>query len=434
MTQTSSKAPKTASRQRYQKSPGGVPRNISHEILIIGGGLAGLSTAIGLAGAGFDVAVIERSPIEDHHDEGFDGRASAIAFASCRMFEGLGLWSHVKDHAHPILDIRVSDGPSLLHLHFDHRAIGDGPLGNMLENRHIRIGLAARLREVTGITLYAPATITNTGTDENHGWADLEDGRRITGTVMLAVDGRASQTRQRAGIAVSGWGYGQVGIVCAIGHEESHAGIAHERFLPSGPFAILPLTGNRSSLVWTEQTRFADAIMGLGPRAFGHEVQKRCGEFLGKVEVLGDGGGRRWCYPLTLQFAHSYVANRLALVGDSAHGIHPIAGQGLNLGLRDAAALIDVFTDARAEGKDIGSAEILDRYAQWRRTDTAALIGVTDVLNRLFSNDIAPIRIARDLGIAAVNKIDPLKTFFMQHARGTVGDLPRLLRGELVRV
>ncbi len=398
----------------------------THDILIVGAGMAGLTTAIGLAGAGFDVGVIDRMPIEAQHDEAFDGRASAIAFASCNLLKAIGLWSHLEAHAQPILEIRVSDGPSLMHLHFDQAAIGDGPLGNMIENRHLRLALAARLKEVEGITLYAPAAIVDTGTSGTRAYALLEDGRRIDAALMLAVDGRGSQTRARAGIEVTSWSYGQVGIVCAIGHAESHAGIAHERFLPAGPFAILPLTGNRSSLVWTEEARFADTVMALGPRAFQHEVQKRCGDFLGNVEILGG----RWCFPLGLQYAHAYTGDRLALVGDAAHAIHPIAGQGLNLGLRDSAALIEVLSDARKAGSDIGAPDVLEAYARWRRADNASLIAVTDILNRLFSNDIAPIRLARDVGIAAVNQIDPLKRFFMEHARGTVGDLPKLLRGE----
>lgn len=399
----------------------------SYDAIIVGGGLAGLTTSIALAAHGLSVAVIDRVPLDVQHDEAFDGRASAIAYASCQLFEGIGLWPHVAAHAQPILEIRVSDGPSLLHLHFDHRDLGDqGPLGHMIENRHIRLGLAARLEEMEGITLYAPSTVIDIDRSTDGTSVQLEEGTTLRAPLILGVDGRMSQTRKSAGIASDGWSYGQVGIVCAIEHEHSHAGIAHERFLPAGPFAILPLAGKRSSLVWTEEARFADTIMALGPRAFEHEVQRRVGDFLGEVSVVGG----RWCFPLSLHFAERYTDTRLALVGDAAHGIHPIAGQGLNMGLRDIAALTEILVDAHTAGRDIGSTDTLDRYANWRHFDNTALMGVTDGLTRLFSNDIGPLKLARDIGIAAVNQIPPLKRFFMEHARGTIGELPKLLRGE----
>lgn len=400
--------------------------NSGYDIIIIGAGLNGLTAAIGLAQQGFRVAAIDRQPLAAQHEETYDGRASAIAHASCKLFEGIGLWPHLADHAQPINEIRVSDGPSLLHLHFDHRELADGPLGHMLENRHIRLALAARVAEMDGLDIVAPAEVAGIDYGRDQAVVRLAGAEPLTAPLVLAADGRMSKTRERAGIGITGWGYGQVGIVCSIAHEHDHLGIAHERFLPAGPFAILPLYNRRASLVWTEETRFAEAIMALGPRAFKHEVATRVGDFLGDIEIVGG----RWCYPLTLQFADRYRASRLALLGDSVHGIHPIAGQGLNMGLRDSAALIEVLTEARRTGEDIGSAAVLERYARWRRSDNATLMAVTDVLNRLFSNAVPPVRLARDLGIAAVNRIPPLRRFFMQHARGTVGSLPRLLRGE----
>jgi len=405
-------------------------------IIIIGGGLAGLASAVGLASAGFAVTVVDRISATDQVDPGFDGRASAVAFASSQLLRATGVWPHVDDVAQPILEIRVSDGPSLLHLHFDHRDLASAglvagqlptPLGYMVENRHMRLALQARAAELGDkISYRAPAEVSSIARDNAGVTVHLADGDSVRAPLLMGVDGRGSLVRRDAGIQVSGWGYGQVGIVCAIEHELSHGGVAHERFMPSGPFAILPLTDNRASLVWTEKAAHQQAIMALGPRAFEAEVQRRVGDFLGDVKVAGG----RWSYPLTLSFADSYIAQRTALLGDAAHGIHPIAGQGLNMAFRDIAALVEILQDARKLGLDIGSADVLARYEDWRRFDNSVLQGVTDVLNRLFSNDIAPMRHARDVGLAVVDKIPPLKRFFMSHARGMVGQLPRLLTGE----
>ncbi len=399
-----------------------------YDITIVGGGLAGMTTAIGLAQHGFSVALIDLAPKGDLTKQAYDGRASALAYATYQMMEALGIWPHMAPHAQPMLEIRVSDGPSLMHLHFDHAALGDGPLGYMVENRHTRLALFARLEEMEGITLYAPDKVSSIDYGTSLVTTTLASGQTLKSNLLLGVDGRASMVRNHAGIGTSNFTYGQHGIVCSIEHEYSHCGIAHERFLPSGPFAILPLTGNRSSLVWTEKDRLIPTIMQLSDKAFTSEVCRRVGDFLGEVKVIGG----RWSYPLTLQYADAYTAPRMALLGDAAHGIHPIAGQGLNLGVRDVAALIEVVKEAADVGLDIGAPDVLDRYAQWRHADNATLYGVTDILNRLFSNDIAPIRMARDFGLAAVNQIPPLKNFFMSHARGTVGELPKLLRGETI--
>ncbi len=401
-------------------------QNITCDISIIGGGLAGLSAAIGLADHGFDVVVVDRTPKEALTDVSYDGRSSALAYASCQLFEAIGVWDYMKPYAQPILEIRVSDGPSLLHLHFDNETLGDGPLGHLVENRHTQIALFKRMEELDNLHFIAPAKVSEINRSKTQAEITLEDGKTITSKLLLGIDGRGSMVRQHAGIPTSNIDYKQHGIVCSIEHEYSHCGIAHERFLPSGPFAILPLTGNRSSLVWTEKSHLTETIMGLSDRAFRSEVQRRVGDFLGEVKIIGG----RWAYPITLQYAHGYVKERLALLGDAAHGIHPISGQGLNLGLKDVAALIEVLVDARKVGSDIGSRQVLERYAQWRTTDNASIYAITDVFNRLFSNDNKPLTLARDLGMAAVNEITPLKNFFMAHARGTVGELPKLLRGE----
>lgn len=401
----------------------------SCDITIVGGGLAGMTAAIGLAVHGFTVSIIDQAPQEDLTAVGYDGRSSALAYASCQLFEALGIWDHMAPYAQPILEIRVSDGPSLLHLHFDNEDLGDGPLGQMVENRHTRLALFNRMKELDGIQYLAPETVATIDRTQSSATVTLDSGKSITSKLLLGIDGRNSMVRSHAGIATSTLDYKQSGIVCSIEHEHSHCGIAHEIFLPSGPFAILPLTGNRSSLVWTEKTHLVDTIMGLSDRAFNAEVMRRTGGFLGKVNVIGG----RWAYPITLQYAAHYTDNRLALLGDAAHGIHPISGQGLNLGLKDIAAFIEVVVEARKVGLDIGAVSVLEQYAQWRTTDNASVYAITDILNRLFSNDIAPIKLARDVGMAVINEIPPLKNFFMAHARGTVGDLPKLLKGEMIR-
>ncbi len=399
---------------------------IQKDVTIVGGGLAGLTTAIGLAVSGLEVAVIDMLPPGDQTLPAFDGRSSAIAYASCQLLKALDIWDHLPEDPQPILEIRVSDGPSLMNLHFDYAALGDGPLGHMIENRHMRVALMKRAEMLDNIQMFAPDKITAIETDTSRSLVTLASGTEIQAPLLLGIDGRGSMVRKQAEIGITSWPYNQHGIVATIAHELSHCGIAHERFLPSGPFAILPLTDNRSSLVWTEKSNLSETVMSLSDRAFTAEVQKRVGDFLGEVTVVGG----RWSFPLTWQLADSYISERTALVGDAAHGMHPIAGQGLNLGLRDVAALIECVVDAARVGSDIGNATTLNRYQKWRRADGAILMGVTDILNRLFSNDIAPIRLSRDIGMAVVDKIDPLKKFFMAHARGTVGELPKLLRGE----
>jgi len=398
------------------------------DITIIGGGLAGMTAAIGLADNGFDVALIDRIPKGSLTDVSYDGRASALAYASCQMLEALGIWDHMAPYAQPILEIRVSDGPSLLHLHFDHETLGEGPLGQMVENRHTRLALFARMEEMDNIHFLAPETVTDISRHNTSAEVMLESGKHIQSKLLLGIDGRDSMVRGHADIPVSTLPYKQHGIVCSIEHEFSHCGIAHERFLPSGPFAILPLTGNRSSLVWTEKSHLVDTIMDLSDRAFTAEVTRRIGNFLGDIKVVGG----RWAYPLSLQYAARYIDERLALIGDAAHSIHPISGQGLNLGLKDVAALIEVLVNARSVGLDIGALNVLENYERWRTTDNASVYAITDLFNRLFSNDIEPIKLARDVGMAGVNKVTPLKNFFMSHARGTVGELPKLLKGEKV--
>ncbi|HJN04366.1 MAG TPA: UbiH/UbiF/VisC/COQ6 family ubiquinone biosynthesis hydroxylase [Alphaproteobacteria bacterium] len=401
------------------------PASPSADVAVIGGGLVGMAFAAAVARAGLRTVVIERGDPAEFVAAPYDGRASAIAFASQRLLDAAGLWHAMAAHAEPIVEIRVSDGASPLFLHYDHADLGEGALGYMVENRHTREALYARARRLPDLLLLTGATVETVDPGEGQASVRLADGRRIDAALLVGADGVRSRTREGAGIKTYGWTYHQTGIVCTVHHQRPHNGVAHEHFLPAGPFAILPLKGNRSSLVWTEREDLAPGMMALDDDAFLAEVAARFGDFLGTLKLEGP----RWSYPLGLQHAERYTAPRLALIGDAAHGIHPIAGQGLNLGLRDVAALAEVLVDARRLGLDIGGAQVLSRYERWRRVDTMLMLSVTDALNRLFSNDIAPVQLARDLGLAAVNKLPSLKRFFMAHARGTVGSLPRLLRG-----
>ncbi len=397
------------------------------DAIVVGGGLVGLSIGLACARAGLETAVIDRAPAAALVEEAFDGRASAIAYAGCRALEGLGVWRHVAA-AEPIREIRVTDDDSPLFLHYDHAEIGDAPFGYMVENRVMRRALYAALAETPALRLIAPAEVRRASTGETAAEVDLGDGRRLAAPLLIAADGKGSPIRQAAGIRSFGWRYPQDGIVCTVAHERPHHGIAEERFLPAGPFAILPLTENRVSLVWTERADLAPTIMALDEAGFQAELEARFGDYLGRLTPVGP----RWRYPLAFHLAESYVRPRLALIGDAAHLIHPIAGQGLNLGLRDMAALAEVVADAARLGLDIGAPTVLERYERWRRFDNLLLAGITDGLNGLFSNRAEPLRLARDLGLDMVNRLPPLKRFFMRHARGTIGELPRLLKGEVL--
>jgi len=396
------------------------------DVLIVGGGLVGGILACALAETGLRVAVVEAAPPEALLAARFDGRASAIALSSRRLLEQVGLWDDVRDEACPMLDIRVSDGDSPLFLHYDHHAIGDEPFGHMVENRYLRRSIFRRLQTLDRVRLLAPTKVVSLDRTAAGVEARLANGARVSAQLAVAADGRDSLTRVNAGIPVTRWAYAQTAIVCTVAHERPHDNVAHEHFLPAGPFAILPLNGNRASIVWTEHTHRTPAIMALDESGFTAELARRFGDFLGQVEVVGP----RWSYPLSLHYAATTVGRRLALVGDAAHGMHPIAGQGLNMGFRDVAALAEVLLEARQLGLDLGSGPVLERYRRWRRFDTALMLAMTDALNRLFSNDVGPIRLARELGLAAVDRLPPLKRLFMRHAMGVVGELPRLMRGQ----
>jgi len=402
------------------------------DILVIGGGLAGGTLSLALVQNGFCVATIDKENTAAWTDQGFDGRSSAIALASQRVLKSVGIWDLIRDETAPIHDIRIADGHSPLFLHYDHEQLGTEPFGYMMENRSLRKALNVLIPKESGLHYFAPNTVRQLDRTPEGVTAILNDDQHIQARLVVACDGRGSQTRQDAGIRLTKWDYKQAGIVCTVEHEQSHNFCAQEHFLPNGPFAILPLPGTkekpgcRSSIVWTERTDVSLIMMSLNDEDFLEELTLRFGDFLGPIRVVGP----RFSYPLSLQYAETYRAERLVLVGDSAHGMHPIAGQGLNMGLRDVAALVEVLYEAHQSGQDIGSASVLEKYEKWRRFDNDLMLGVTDVLVKLFSNDIEPLMVARDLGMAAVNQLPFLKKFFMRHAMGTVGDLPKLMRGE----
>jgi len=399
------------------------------DILIIGGGLNGPALALALARAGMRVTVIDALAGSVRKNAAFDGRAYALALASVRLLARIGIWERVADKAQPILEIKVSDGragegPSPFFLHFDHAEIEEGAMGQMLEDRFLRRALLEAMAAEPRIT-----QITDTVTAQEVSAGDvtvrLDSGRALAGRLLVGCDGRNSGTAARAGIRRTGWGYGQTALVAAVAHERPHHGIAHQFFTPPGPLAILPLPGNVSSIVWSERDETAAAFAALPDGDFLTMLRPRFGDFLGEIALHGP----RYAYPLTLSLAESFVAERLALVGDAAHGMHPIAGQGLNAGLRDVAALAEVVTVAARRGEDFASAAVLARYQQWRRFDTATLACVTDLTNRLFSNDNSALRLIRDLGLGAVNSLPRLRRGMIREAAGLTGALPELMKG-----
>ncbi|MBO6518843.1 MAG: UbiH/UbiF/VisC/COQ6 family ubiquinone biosynthesis hydroxylase [Rhodospirillales bacterium] len=400
------------------------------DIVIVGGGLVGAVAARALADTGFRIVVIDGTDPRDARDAAFDGRASAVAAASERLLSAIGVWPHLEPEVAPILDIRVADGRSPLFLHYNHEDVDAGPLGYLAENRHIRMAALAALEDTDNVRFLAPLRVEHIERSASGVRATLSDGRTVKARLAIAADGRGSKIRESAGIKTTQWRYPQEAIVCTVEHATPHGFVAHEHFMPAGPFAILPLKGTaerpgcRSSIVWTERAARAKALVSLDDETFLNELAKRFGDFMGEIEVVGP----RFCHPLGLQFAHASVAERLVLIGDADHGMHPIAGQGLNMGYRDVAALCDVLGEARRLGLDIGSGAVLQRYQRWRRFDNTLMLAVTDGLNRLFSNDIAPIRHARDIGLGLVDKMPPLKKVLMRSAMGLMGDLPTLMQ------
>jgi len=398
------------------------------DVVIAGGGFAGLALALALRqglGSSFRIVIADPALAADARP---DPRASAIAAAARRMFETLGVWDAVAGNAQPILDMivtdsRLQDAVRPVFLTFAGEVEPDEPFAHMIENAPLNAALAAKAR-TQGIELRATAV---TGF-EHHGRiiVSFGDGGTTSAALLVAADGARSRVREQAGIATHGWSYGQSAIVTTVTHEREHNGRAEEHFLPAGPFAILPLKGRRSSLVWTETDAEAARIIALPEAEFHAELERRFGLHLGEIGVAG----ARHAYSLGLYIARSFIADRIALVGDAAHVIHPIAGQGLNMGLRDIAALAEAIVDAARLGLDPGGADVLERYQRWRRFDTMAMGIATDGLNRLFSNESDVLRLMRDIGLGLVDRMPALKSFFIREAAGVTGEVPKLLRGE----
>jgi 2-octaprenyl-6-methoxyphenol hydroxylase len=399
------------------------------EVVIGGAGFAGLALAIALRqGLGDPFTVTVADPALAHA-RSKDPRASAIAAAARRLFEAIGVWGEVAENAQPILDMvvtdsKLDDAARPVFLTFGGEVEEGEPFAHMIENRRLVDALAEKAKSL-GIELRA-TPVAAFAADANSTEVQFADGETITARLLVGADGARSLIREQAGIATHGWNYDQSAIVTTVAHEREHNGRAEEHFLPAGPFAILPLTGRRCSIVWTETSGEADRIVALPNNEFHGELEKRFGLQLGDIEVVGP----RRAFPLGLFTARTFIGERLALVGDAAHIIHPIAGQGLNMGLRDVAALAEAIADAARLGLDPGGPEVLERYQRWRRFDTMTMGVATDGLNRLFSNQSDALRLIRDIGLGLVERMPMLKRMFIREAAGFTGDLPKLLKGE----
>ena len=401
------------------------------DILIIGGGLNGPAVALALAQTGRSVTILDAQSRPALEDAAFDGRSYALALASKRLLQAIGVWDKVAAQAQPMLDIKVSDGRAgegagPFFLHFDHREIEEGPMGFMLEDRFLRRALLAAMDDEPLITQRYDTRVAAQTTTASGVSVALADGSTLSAGMLVGADGRTSGIAKRAGIGRTGWGYGQTALVACVAHERPHNGIAHQFFMPPGPLAILPLPGNRSSIVWSETDARAGEIHALNDADYLDVLRPRFGDFLGDISLEG----ARFTYPLNLTLANAFIGERLALIGDAAHGMHPIAGQGLNAGLRDVGALAEVIAEAASRGEDFASPLVLKRYQQWRRFDTATLAIATDGFNKLFSNDNPILRAGRDLGMGLVNAMPALRRNFIREAAGLTGDLPKLLKGQ----
>ena len=410
------------------------------DVIIVGGGMAGLTLALALEQGGLDVVLVEKQPFAEQLDAGFDGRASAIAYACFRQWKALGVGDELEPDACRMDEIFVTDGhwpgasspkPLPFFLHFIAGEIGDRtgdePLGYMVENRKVRKALHDAVT-TRGIRLVVPAAVTDMREDDAFAEVSLDTGDTLRAPLVVSAEGRHSSLRTKAGITHISWDYDQSAVVATVAMERPHNNVAYEHFLPGGPFAVLPLTDNRACIVWGESHARAKALMRVEDALFFEHLQARFGEFLGEIRLVGP----KFIYPLGLGLAEDMHKGRLALLGDSAHGIHPIAGQGLNLGLKDVAALAQVLIEAARLGEDIGSELVLERYARWRRFDNVSTSVVMDGFVRLFSHNNPVLRAVRDVGMGLFNKVPALRRFVMEDAGAATGDLPRLLRGEIV--
>jgi 2-octaprenyl-6-methoxyphenol hydroxylase len=402
------------------------------DVIIIGGGLIGSTLALALARHDVSTIVVDTQDLDTTVLSAFDGRASAIASASARMLRALGVGDLLDSDGCAIRSIRVTDGIAPQYLHFAAEE-GDDALGIMVENRLLRLALLNAVRAAPQVQLIAPATVVSLVRDAHCATLTLADGRVFTAPLAIAADGRRSATREAAGIRLTAWSYPNAALVTMVAHSVPHGGVACELFYPTGPLALLPMTDSadgrpRSAIVWTVDDAAAAGARKLGPKALAAEIAARIDGTLGAIEIIA----RQAVWPLGYHHAATYQAERLLLVGDAAHGIHPIAGQGLNMGFRDVAAATEVLVDALRTGQDIGAPDVLKRQSQWRRFDNTMVGAVTDGLNRLFAVPGGMPAAVRRFGLAGVQRIPPLKARFMAEARGETGQMPSLLRGELV--
>lgn len=404
--------------------------NKDNDVIIMGGGMVGLTLAIALSQLGLRVTIVDKKTISMRLEQQYDGRASAIAFATARMLDALGVWKDCDPYAGPIEDILITDGHSRgktsnHYLHFDHQDIGNTPLGYMLENRHLRHVL------IEHATQQNVQFMVNSAQDlePQQGMVTMQDGQVFQAPIIIAADGRGSWVRRKSGIKIDSYSYAQHALVFTVHLANGHDKVAHEHFLEEGPLAVLPLPNNLANIVWTCKAQRAQDLEELGQDVIQEELMDILGSTFGDVTLKS----AVWRYPLSVHLARKFGAGKVVLVGDAAHGIHPIAGQGLNLGLRDVATIAQLVQEQRQTGMLLSGQILCPKYERWRRQDCMILATVTHGINALFSNDIAPVRRARDVGLMAVGKLPPLKNFFMRHAGGDVGDLPPLMRGEKLR-
>ena len=399
------------------------------DLLILGGGLVGTTLALAAARKGFSSHLVDRADPADLMSEGHDTRASAISTASWRLFRNIGLAETLEPHGCPIESIAVLDQMKPGRIDF-RPEVHEGSLGRMFANRTLRRTLFEALRDEPLVSIHAPAEVAERQRDAFCVSATLADGTKLKADLLVGAEGRASPTREDAELKMANWDYSHRAIIAGLAHTKPHDGVAWEIFYEDGPFALLPLLDDedgrhRSALVWTVDENDAAGVLKLGDRAFLVEVVKRMGDLLGELSLVGG----RASYPLAFQHTARMVGERMALVGDSAHGMHPIAGQGLNLGLRDVGALVEVLEEARRLGLDIGDAQVLDRYENWRALDSLMVMGATDTLTRIFGVPGKAASTVRRLGMAGVQRTSWLKSFFMNEARGVSGDVPELMRG-----
>lgn len=401
---------------------------VDSDIIIVGGGLNGSLMAIAAANIGFSTIVLDSKDNEASVENRFDGRSYALALSSVRLLKNLNIFKDIIDKSQPILDIKILDGklvqgPSQFSLHFDNNEIHDGPMGQMVEDRFIRKALFTKINKNEQIDYKFNSKVTEHKKQSGYISVTLDNGKKLDTKLLVGADGRNSELANRAEIKKSGWKYNQSALVCAIEHEADHNGVAWQYFMPSGPLAVLPMTGKRSCIVWTEQNANAKAINLFDETRYTKILAARLGNFLGKFKIIGD----RHTYPLELSIADQFIDERLALIGDAAHSVHPIAGQGLNAGFKDIAALAHIIQDAHNRGEDLGSLGVLKRYEEWRRFDSAQLAYSTDLFNKLFSNENEALRLARNIGLKLLDSIPVAKRNIIKEAAGITGELPRLM-------